>query len=267
MSLARTIALTLAVAALTLLQACVSTTPTQSTGVSASSGPGEESEARKRARIRLELATGYFEEDKANIALEELRQAITTDPNFADPHNLAGLVYMRLNDLRLAEESFRRALQLDPRNASTLHNYGWLLCQQARFAESYRQFEQALADPTYNQRAKTFLTLGLCQARAGARVEAERSLLRSYELDPGNPITGYNLSALMFRRGEATRAQFYIRRLNNGEYANAESLWLGIKIERQLGERVAAEQLANQLRRRYPQSREYGAYERGAFDE
>ena len=33
----------------------------------------DESESRKRARIRLELAVGYFEEGKTDIALDELK--------------------------------------------------------------------------------------------------------------------------------------------------------------------------------------------------
>ena len=67
-----------------------------------------------------------------------------------------------------------------------------------------------------------------CARRAPASTaEAERSLARSYELDAGNPITGYNLANLLYRRGDYKRAQFYIRRLNNSELANAETLWLG----------------------------------------
>ena len=46
------------------------------------------------------------------------------------------------------------------------------------------------------------MTQGLCQARAGQRAEAERSLARAYELDAGNPIIGYNLAQLLFQRGE-----------------------------------------------------------------
>lgn len=111
------------------------------------------------------------------------------------------------------------------------------------------------------------MTLGLCQARAGQRAEAERSLARSYELDAGNPITGFNLARLLFDRGEKVRAQFYIRRLNNSEFANAESLWLGIKVERSLEDRTAMEQLGAQLGRRFPQSREFASYQRGAFVE
>jgi len=227
----------------------------------------DEPEARKRARIRLQLAVGYFEQGQTTIALDEIKQALAVDPSYADAFNLRGLIYMRLNDLRLAEDSFRRAMTLNPRDANVTHNYGWLLCQQARYAESFQAFNQALANPTYGGRAKTLMTQGLCQLRAGLQAEAEHSLSKSYELDASNPVTGYNLAALLYQRGELGRAQFYIRRLNNSELANAESLWLGIKIEQRQGNRDAVEQLATQLKRRYPQSREAGAYERGAFNE
>lgn len=227
----------------------------------------DEPEARTRARIRLELAVGYFEQDKPTIALDELKQALAADPNYAEAYNLRGLVYMRLNDFSLAESSFRRALALKPGEGNTLHNLGWLMCQRDRDAEAMQLFSQALADPAYGERAKTLLTRGLCQMRANRPADAEQSLLESFQLDAGNPITEYNLALLMFRRNDLQRAQFYIRRLNNSEWANAESLWLGIRIERRLGNRDAVEQLAVPLLKRFGQSREAGRYERGAFDE
>lgn len=227
----------------------------------------DEPEGRRRARIRLELAVGYFEEGQTTIALDELKQALNADPNFGEAYNLRGLVYMRLNDVRLAEESFRRAIALNPGDSDVYHNYGWLMCQQGRYAESTQFFTRALANPRYGDRPKTFMTQGLCQIRAGVPAEAEVSLSRSYELDAGNPITGFNLATLLFQRGEFVRAQFYIRRLNNSESANAESLWLGIKVERRLDNRDAVGQLAGQLRKRFGQSPELAKYERGAFDE
>lgn len=227
----------------------------------------DEPDGRRRARIRLELAVGYFEQGQTTIALDELKQALAADPNFGEAYNLRGLIYMRLNEPRLAEESFRRAIALNPGDSNTFHNFGWLMCQQGRQAESMQMFTQALANPQYGDRPKTLMTQGLCQIKTGQRAEAEASLLRSYELDAGNPITGYNLSNLLFQRGELVRAQFYIRRINNSELANAESLWLGIKVERSMGNRDAADQLAGQLRKRYPQSREMAAYDRGSFDE
>lgn len=227
----------------------------------------DEPATRTRARIRLELAVGYFEQGQTTVALDELKMALATDPNYADAYNLRGLVYMRLKDYPLAESSFRRALALKPGDADTLHNLAWLMCQTDRHAESMQFFGQALADPAYGDRAKTLMTQGLCQMRANQPQQAEESLLQSFQLDAGNPITEYNLALLMFQRNDLQRAQFYIRRLNNSEWANAESLWLGIRTERRLGNREAVEQLAVPLRKRFAQSREAGLYDRGAFDE
>lgn len=227
----------------------------------------DEPDLRRRARMRLELATGYFEQGQTNVALDEIKQALVTDPTYTEAYNLRGLAYMRLNDIPLAEDSFRRALALNPLDADVAHNYGWLLCQQSRYSDSFRMFAQAAANPTYTGKAKTLMTQGVCQIRAGQRAEAEQSLIQSYELDAGNPITGYNLANLLYQRNELTRSQFYIRRVNNSEFANAETLWLGIKTERKLNNRVAVQQLADQLKKRFARSPEAAAYERGAFNE
>ena len=227
----------------------------------------DETPARKRARIRLELALGYFEQGKTTVALDEIKQALAIDPTFSDAFNLRGLVYMRLDDPGLAEDSFRRAIALNPRDANAMHNYGWLLCQQKRYGDATQQFSRALAAPGYGDRAKTLMTQGVCQLQAGQKAEAERSLTQAYELDASNPITGYNLALLLTQRQEWTRAQFYIRRVNNTQSANAETLWLGVKVERQLNNREAASQLGGQLQRRFPQSKEAQAYERGNFND
>lgn len=227
----------------------------------------DEPEARKRARLRLELAVGYFERGQTTVALDELKQSIAADPNYAQAYNLRGLIYMRLNDFRFSEESFRKALAMNPQDSNVMHNLGWLFCQQARYSEAQQQFTLALSNPQYGERAKTFRAQGMCQARAGLRTEAESSLLKSYEYDAGNPVTAYNLAMLLFQREDFVRAQFYVRRLNNTELANSESLWLGIKVEQRMQNREAMLQLAEQLVKRFPQSREAGAYQRGKFDE
>jgi len=227
----------------------------------------DESPERKRARIRVELATGYLEQGKTTIALDEVKLALAADPTFADAYNLRGLIYMRLNEFSLAQDSFMKALSLRARDPNILHNLGWLHCQQARYPEAMESFSSALANPAYTERGKTYMTQGLCQIKAGQRREAEQSLLKSYEYDPVNPVTGYNLANLLYQDGDFARARFYIRRLNNGEWANAESLWLGIRVENRMADQVAMRQLGNQLERRFAQSREADAYRRGAFDE
>lgn len=257
-----------AVALVAVLQGCATNASAPSTDANAGIiTPSDEPETRRRARIRLELASNYFENGQTAVALDEVKQALAADATYADAFNLRGLIYLRLGDFTQADESFRRALSLRSGDSNVLHNYGWLLCQQRKFAEADQQFAQALGNRAYTARSKTLMARGLCQSEAGQLAEAEQSLLKAYELDASNPIVGYHLASIFFRRDEPTKAQFYIRRLNNSQFANSESLWLGIKVERALGDTVAMRQLADQLRKRFPDSREVGAYERGAFNE
>ena len=258
--------------AMTLLSASLLTGCAGSPGSGANSRTdlvtaSDESSDRKRARIRVELAVGYLEQGKTNIALDEVKLALAADPNYADAYNLRGLIYLGLNEFSLAQDSFLKALALRPRDPNILHNLGWMMCQQALYPEAMAEFAKALADPAYGERAKTYMAQGLCQIRAGQRSAAEQSLLKAYEFDAGNPVTGYNLANLLFQNDEFSRAQFYIRRINNSEWANAESLWLGIKVENRMADRVALQQLGTQLEKRFPQSKEAVAYRRGAFNE
>jgi len=262
----------LGLAAVFVLASCVSTKnaslPSSSTANAAAIvTESDETNARKRAKLRVELAIGYYQQGQTTVALDEIKQAVAADPTFADAYNLRGLIYMRLDDPAGAEDSFRRAIALDPRDPNVLHNYGWLLCQQNRYADAQQQFTAALSVPSYTERPKTLMTQGLCQLRAGQKAEAERSLTQAYELEAGNPVVAYNLAALLAGRGEWSRAQFYIRRVNNSPAASAETLWLGIKIERQLNNREASTQLGAQLQRRFPDSKEASAYDRGNFND
>jgi type IV pilus assembly protein PilF len=256
----------LVLAVLCSLIGCASNVPSTATNNDLVT-ESDEPDSRTRARRHLTLAVLYFNDGKTTIALDALKQSIAADPTWFEAFNLRGLIYMRLNDIPLAEESFRRALALNPKAATVQHNYGRMLCKQSRISEAVSLFGSALANPAYGERAKTWMTQGECQLEAGLRDAAEVSFLKSYELDAGNPFTGYNLALLLYQRGEFLRSQFYTRRLNNSESANAESLWLGIRVERKLGHRDAVEQLSAQLKKRFPQSREFAAFERSAFDE
>lgn len=229
--------------------------------------PSAESETRKRARIRLELASDYFGAGKTEVALDEVGKVLQLDSEFGQAWNLRGLIFMRLGDNRAAEDSFRRAISLNPRDADAHHNYGWLECQTGRYPAAIADFQKALANPIYAGRSKSLMAMGICQARAGQLDEAEKTLTHSYELDAGNPITGYNLAKLLYDRGDFKRSQFYIRRINNSELANAESLWLGIKVERHLQDTEAMSQLGEALRHRFPDSRQRASLDRKAFDE
>jgi type IV pilus assembly protein PilF len=277
----------LAAAVALLLTGCVTTTtsskptPSGSSATPPSSTPtpsntgqrdlvtsSDESDASRRGRLRLDLATRYFAQGQLTTALDEVKRSLAADPNHAPSYNLRGLIYQSLNENQLAEESFRRALQISPGDADSMHNYGWFLCQQRRFAESETQFNAAVNLPQYRDRSKSLMALGVCQARAGQLAVAEQTLQRSFDLDPGNPATAMNLADVLYKRGEFPRARFYVGRVNEvREYSNAESLWLAVRIENKLGNKAAVGNIGSQLRARYPSSREAQRLDRGQFDD
>ncbi|HET8694340.1 MAG: type IV pilus biogenesis/stability protein PilW [Burkholderiales bacterium] len=228
----------------------------------------DETEVRKRARIRLELATTYYAQGQLTTALDELKQAVAIDPTLPASHELRGLIYDAMGETALADENFKKALSLDPHDGSVLHNYAWFLCRQGKYAAADAMFEQALTWPRTIPTSKVLLARGVCQVSAGLYPEAEKTLLKSYEQDPSNPATAYNLSAVLFRRGELNRALFYVRRVNSvPEQISAQSLWLAIRIEHKLGNQKAQDELADQLRSRFVGSKEATALELGHFDE
>lgn len=239
----------------------------QNSDVNIQNRSGEESELRRRARIRMELAVGYFQEGKHEIALDELKQSLTLDPAYADAIGVLALVYMELGQRELAEQSFRRAMQLKPNDSDLNVNYGWFLCSTGRERNSIDYFLAALKNPLYQRPALPLQNAGICALKFKDVTAAEGYLMRSFELDPGGIIAPVALSRIQYDRGDLERAQFYVRNVNRSEFAYPESLWLGIRIERKLGNRGEEASLAAQLRRAFPNSPEAAALARGAYDE
>lgn len=222
----------------------------------------------RRASIRLELAQGYFSRGQFNTALDELKLTLQTKPDMREAVNLRGLIYAAMGDNQLAEEAFRRALVVYPNDPDTLHNYGWFMCQQQRWATADSLFDQAVAQSTYRAPARTLLAKGVCEARAGRLLVAEKTLSRAFELDPGSPAISVNLSEVLYRNNELERARFYVKRVNaQAEQVNAQSLWLQLRIERKLGNTGVVDDLSLQLRRKYPQAPETQSLDAGRYDD
>jgi type IV pilus assembly protein PilF len=261
--------LVIAVVAVALLSGCAQTADGSPSGASPDRPTAsDETQDGRRARVRLQLASAYYGRGQLTTALDEVKLAIQADPTIAAAFNLRGLIYAGLGDDQLAEESFRRALQMDGRDADAMHNFGWYLCQRKRFDEANALFLRALAIPQYRDLPRTLLAQGVCQARAGQLQAAEATLLRAYEIDAGNPAAAVNLSEVLYQRGEYERARFFVRRVNaQPDVSSAQTLWLAARIEKKLGNAQGVQALGNQLRDRFPQSTEALAFERGKFHE
>lgn len=267
-SLRRAGMLALAMVTAALLAACAAPGSLPADQPNAIATASDQTDADRRARVRLELAGAYFARGQFDTALDEVKLALVANPNSADAFNLRGLVYGAMGEDRLAEDSFRRALQINPRDGGTMHNLGWFHCQRDRFAQAQAQFAAALALPQYRDTGRTWLASGLCLGRNQQWAQAEAALMRAFELDPGNPSIAFTLAEVLYREGNFERARFYIARVNNlPEATNAQSLWLAARIEHRSGNASAARQFADRLRRQYPQSAEAMRADSERFDD
>jgi len=231
----------------------------------------DQTQAEKRAAIRLQLAVEYYQQGKHEIALDEIKKAIAADPGYADAYGVRALIYTAMGELPLAEENYGHALRLAPRNPELANNYGSFLCQSAnRPAEAMRQFDAAIANPTYRTPVSAMVNAGQCSLKTKNYDAAERYLLNALRYNPDLPATSAGLARVYYERRDYQRAGFFIHRLTDVstlDTLSADALWLAIRVGRKGGERANEASLLAQLRRRFPGSPEFAAYERGAFDE
>jgi type IV pilus assembly protein PilF len=231
----------------------------------------DQTSAEKRAQIRLQLAVGYYQDRKYEYALDEVKKAIEASPDYADAYGLRALIYIGMGENTLADENYRHALRLAPRNPDLANNYGMFLCDAGgKPAEAMTYFDSALKNPMYASPVKAMINAGNCSLKMKNADAAERYLLDALRLDPQQPSVNVGLARIYYERRDMKRAGFFINRLMETakpEMLPADVLWLAIRVERQLGDRSFEATLTAQLRKRFPGSPEYAAFERGAFNE
>ena len=227
---------------------------------------GEVGDPRNRAKVHTELASMYYSNGNLGVALEELRAAASADANYAPAYGMFGLVYMQMKDQSRAEASFERALRISPNDADINHNYGWFLCQTGRETASVKYFLQAIRNPLYPTPWRSYSAAGVCTLKMNQMKDAEAFFERALKFEPDEPASLVSLGQIRYRQGSIGEARKLVSRYNKLVTPTSESLWLALRIERRMGERMQELAYANQLRRRYPDSKEYQALQRGQYD-
>ncbi|HLX29652.1 MAG TPA: type IV pilus biogenesis/stability protein PilW [Casimicrobiaceae bacterium] len=242
------------------LAACASKGPTQPPAqmpqADATPVKTQEATPAQRAKIRTELAAGYYERGRMDIALEELGNAKALDPTYPKIYDIYGLVYAMLGERAKAEENFQQAVSLAPDDSDIRENWGAYLCGTGRARESLPQFTQVLKDPLYKTPEIALINLGKCSAAIGDTKNAEEYLRRALTVSPGNPIAAYNLALLAYKDQRIGEARAWMRPVMQQASPPPQALYLGFCIERKHGDVEAAKAYASQLANRWPESTE-----------
>jgi type IV pilus assembly protein PilF len=223
-------------------------------------------DARYRARVHTDLAANYFARRQYAIALDETRISLESDPGYVAAHNVMGLTYMELKEDAKAQAAFQRALQLAPQDPDVNNNYGWFVCNRGRVSEAFRYFDAALKDPLYTTPHKTLVNAGVCARKAGDARAAEDYFLKALKLQLSDPLANFHMADLNYGRRDYPNARAYLNRAMESQNPSAEALWLGVRVERKLSDRVAEASYAAKLKRRYPESNETRLLQSGKYE-
>lgn len=240
----------LAVIALLVLAGCAATPPAGEGSRDSASGSRE----FQRAKIHTELGAGYFARGQYAVALQELNIALAADSGYAPAYNILGLLRAELREEKLAEEAFHRAISLQPQYSEAQNNFGLYLCQRGRLEEALSRFDLALGNPLYPTPEKALANAGACSLKKGDAAGAEVFFMRALRHAPNLGIALLGMAEVDFRLNRLLAARGKLRQLSDGGELNAQALWLGVRIERALGDREAEVSYGAQLRRRFPEA-------------
>jgi type IV pilus assembly protein PilF len=209
------------------------------------------------ASLRTQLVVEYLKQGNVQEALNSADAAVKADPSYMPGHLMRAQVLQLLKLNYEAEASFKQALSLAPKNPEANNNYGWFLCSTDRATEALPYFEKALADPLYTTPQTALANWGMCAAKLGRREEANEHYLAALRIAPNFPLALKELARLQLEQGNARLASFYFQRLLRvAPLVAPEDLMLGVKVAHQAGDRSLETLLTDQLKLRFPDSKE-----------
>ena len=204
----------------------------------------------------LNLGIQYMQLGKYEIALGKLQRAREARPDYAPIYDVLGLLYQRIGQPKEAEQYFLQSLKLNGDNPSTLNNYGQFLCSQDRVEEAEKQFLGAAQNPLYDAPEIPYANIGTCAHLHGQPDKAIDYFNKALSLNPKIPQVLITLSEINYARKDYMPARDYLNRYTSYVGQSPRSLWLGIRIEHELGDKDKVSSYALLLRNKYPDSEE-----------
>jgi type IV pilus assembly protein PilF len=205
--------------------------------------PAPDSSEANAAVLNLQLGVGYMQQGNFAIALEKLKKALDYNDEFAEAHNAIAVLYEETKQEALADQHYRRAIELDPQYTLARLNYGRFLCAHGKTAEGERQFLMVADDSKPESSEAAYTGAGFCARLAHDMEQAETHLRKALEQNPQSPGALLEMAQVDHAQGKDLEASAFLERYHKIAGYDAKSLWLGIEIAGAVGN--------NDLRREY----------------
>ncbi len=208
----------------------------------------------KLSQINAELGAQYMRNREYQIAMDKLTKSVELDPRNINAHGTLALLHAVIGQHEQAEASFKQALRIEAGNSAVLNNYGQFLCQRGRFDEGQQLILKAVANPLYANVESGFYNAGACAMGNGKLDEADGYFRKALEIDGQMAPALLQMTDLSLQLDRALQARAYLQRYRDVAQMTARALWLGVQIERQLGNHEDEASYALQLQKNYPDS-------------
>jgi type IV pilus assembly protein PilF len=214
----------------------------------------QQSQVNELANVYVELAAEYLRQGQLAPALQNARKGVMVAPKNPGAQNMLGLVHQQLGETELAERHFREAVSLDPQDPYANNAFGQFLCAQERYDEAQRYFDAALANPLNPEPWVPLANAGVCAYEQGKLDEAESYLRKALRANPRLAPALVRMAEISYSKGNYLSARAYLQRYLEVAPHTAETLWLGIRTERQLGDMDQVASYELMLRSKFPDS-------------
>ncbi len=220
----------------------------------ASNPASEGTNADKAADLNAKMGLRYMMQGHYERSMEKLKHALFFDSRHGPAHHYMAVLFQRLNRPEDAEKHFRDAIRAMPDDSALRNNFGVFLCGSGRQDEAEMHFLKVLNDPVYPQRAAVYENLGLCMKRKGDSEKAEAYLRQALSRNTRLSKSLLGMAELSFEKKNYLSARGYLQRYLAVARHTPESLWLGIRVEKVLGNRDALASYEILLKNRFSDS-------------
>jgi len=210
----------------------------------------------KIAVANYNVGVEYIHEGNFDKALDRLSTAMKADPDYQPVYGALGVIYQNLKQHDKAEKSFKKALQLDAGDSDALNNYGQFLCETERAEEANQYFMKAASNPLYKTPELPYTNAGICAKLHEQRDQAAEYFNMALSFNPRIPTALLQMAEISYDKGNYRAARDYLKRYLEVARQTAKSLWLGIRIEQELGDMNAVSSYALLLRNDFPRTEE-----------